>query len=121
MVFDLVYVFLKVVIFFFDVYIGLLFFDNGEIRYYNYGEQVVVGIVYLFSIDYGLIWKWVNCFKEMFFVDCQSFVSKEYICLVDMGVMGVYCICIFGGLIGGCIFMKVVDCNFIMIKLFVFI
>jgi len=94
-----------------DAYIGLSLLDNGEIRHYNYGEQAVAGTVYLSSTDHGLIWKRVNRPKEMPFADCQSPVSKEYIRLVDMGAMGVYCIRTSGGLTGGRTLTKVADRN----------
>lgn len=55
------------------------------------------------------------------FADCQSPVSKEYIRLVDMGAMGVYCIRTSGGLTGGRTLTKVADRNSIMIKPPVFI
>lgn len=104
-----------------DAYIGLSLLDNGEIRHYNYGEQAVAGTVYLSSTDHGLTWKRVNRPKEMPFADCQSPVSKEYIRLVDMGAMGVYCIRTSGGLTGGRTLTKVADRNSIMIKPPVFI
>ncbi|EXY79670.1 BNR repeat-like domain protein [Bacteroides fragilis str. 3988 T1] len=104
-----------------DAYIGFSLLDNGEIRHYNYGEQAVAGTVYLASTDHGLTWKRVNRPKEMPFADCQSPVSKEYIRLVDMGAMGVYCIRTSGGLTGGRTLTKVADRNSIMIKPPVFI
>lgn len=104
-----------------DAYIGLSLLENGEIRHYNYGEQAGSGTFYLSSSDKGLTWKKVPYAKEMLFADRQSPVSKEYIRLVNMGNMGVYCIRTVGGINGGRTLTKVTDTSSIMIKPPVFI
>lgn len=104
-----------------DAYIGLSMLDNGEIRHYNYGEQAGAGTYYLSSMDKGLTWKKVPYAKEMLFADRQNPISKEYIRLVNMGSMGVYCIRTLGGINGGRTLTKVTDTNSIMIKPPVFI
>lgn len=104
-----------------DAYIGLSMLENGEIRHYNYGEQAAAGTFYLSSTDKGLTWKKVPYAKEMLFADCRSPLSKEYIRLVNMGNMGVYCIRTIGGINGDRTVTKVTDTNSIMIKSPVFI
>lgn len=104
-----------------DAYIGLSLLENGEIRHYNYGEQAGAGTFYLSSMDKGLTWKKVPYAKEMLFADRQSPLSKEYIRLVNMGDMGVYCIRTVGGIRGDRTLTKVSDTNSIMIKPPVFI
>lgn len=104
-----------------DAYIGLSMLEDGEIRHYNYGEQAGAGTFYLSSTDRGLTWKKVPYAKEMLFADVQSPLSKEYIRLVNMGKMGVYCIRTSGGINGDRTLTKVTDTNSIMIKPPVFI
>ncbi len=103
-----------------DAYIGLSLLENGELRYYNYGEQADAGTFYLSSKDKGLTWKRVNYPKEMLFADCQSPISKEYIRLVNMG-RKTYCIRTIGGLEGDRTLTKVSDIASIMLKPPVFI
>lgn len=104
-----------------DAYIGLSLLDNGEIRHYNYGEQAESGTFCLSSTDDGLTWKKVAVPKEMPFADIQSPVSGEYIRLVYMANMGVYCIRTTGGPDGGRTITRVTDQPAIMIKPPVFI
>lgn len=104
-----------------DAYIGLSLLDNGEIRHYNSGEQAESGTFYLSSKDKGLTWKKVAVPKEMPFADIQSPVSKEYIRLVTMQGMGVYCIRTQQGIDGERTITKVSDKPAIMIKPPVFI
>lgn len=104
-----------------DAYIGLSLLDNGEIRHYNYGEQAENGTFFLSSKDKGLTWVKVLVSKEMPFADVQSPVSKEYIRLVTMEGMGVYCIRTDNGIYGGRTITKVSGKPAIMIKPPVFI
>lgn len=99
-----------------DAYIGLSRLENGEIRHYNYGEQAESGTFYLSSSDGGLTWKRVKYSKEMPMADVKSPVSGEYIRLVSMGNLGVYCIRTQQGLEGGRTLTKAFDKPAIMIK-----
>lgn len=104
-----------------DAYIGLSLTDEGEIRHYNYGEQAEDGYFYLSSKDKGLTWQKMAVPRNMPFVDKQSPISKEYIRLVSMDNMGVYCIRTVGGLSGGRTLTQVSAKPAIMIKPPVFI
>ena len=99
-----------------DAYIGLSVLEDGEIRHYNYGEQAEPGSFYISSRDHGLTWKRVNYHRDMVFADCMSPISHEYIRLVNMGNMGVYCIRTEGGINGNRRIIKVSDRQSIMIK-----
>ena len=104
-----------------DAYIGLSVLEDGEIRHYNYGEQADAGTFYWSSRDKGFHWTKVSYAKEMLFADRQSPLSREYIRLVNMGNMGVYCIRTQNGLNGGRTLTKVSDIQSIMLKPPVFI
>lgn len=104
-----------------DAYIGLSQLDDGEIRHYNYGEQAEAGTFYLSSRDGGLTWRKVRCSREMPFADRRSSLSGEYIRLVNMGPMGVYCIRTEGGIGGDRTLTRVSPTASIMIKPPVFI
>jgi hypothetical protein len=104
-----------------DAYIGLSMLEDGEIRHYNYGEQADAGTFYWSSRDKGFHWTKVPYAKEMLFADRQSPLSREYIRLVNMGNMGVYCIRTQKGPQGGRTLTKVSDIQSIMLKPPVFI
>lgn len=104
-----------------DAYIGLSKLDDGEIRHYNYGEQPDAGTFYWSSRDSGFTWTKVSYAKEMLFADRKSPISGEYIRLVNMGNMGVYCIRTINGIQGGRTLTKVADISSIMLKPPVFI
>ena len=105
-----------------DAYIGLSQLDNGELRYYNYGEQQADrGSYYLSSKDKGMTWQRVAYPKEMPYADRKSPISGEYIRLVNMGKQGTYCIRTVGGLEGDRTITKVSDVSAIMLKPPVFV
>ena len=104
-----------------DAYIGLSMLENGEIRYYNYGEQAEPESFYLSSMDKGLTWKRVNHPKEIPFADIRSPKSGEYIRMIAAPGMGTYALRTSGGINGNREIIKVTDTLSIMNKPAVFI
>ena len=113
-----------------DAYIGLSYLGNGELRYYNYGEQSDYpknyrgnpenGSFYLESKDYGLTWKQVRYSRDIPQADMRSPLSGEYVRLVNGG-NATYCIRTDGGIDGGRTVRKISGIASIMLKPPVFI